>query len=275
MRIEEWPALGTADFIAAYRIEDTDPGSVTPVAGAPAGDVAGMIARVWDAARRVPGAMTMLLKTEDRSWAAAGSILVEGRPKLNLGLLMSSLRTVPPLATAPLLAPKAPQDAQHKVIWAIATRLARVEVGRTFLLDTGKIDRLSVTRNGFALASGLTVADLRKGIAAAIKQRHPVRYSLGPGDPGPHGPIHPVASLFGADPSPDAIVLSADAWPLQLPETTSFSALSLGMTLVQHILAAGYSAGLRLQVMGASSNALVSVVNEDHGWTVKVVGSGV
>jgi hypothetical protein len=274
MRIEDWPASRTAEFIAAYRLDETDLGLVTPVAGSAAGDRAGTVARIWDAARRVPGAVTMLLKTDDRSWVAAGSVLVEGRPKLNLGLLMSSLRTVPALAAAPPSVPKAPRDAQHKVIWAIASRLAQVEVDRTFLLDTGKIERLYVTRDGFALPEGVTPADLRKAIAAAIKARRPVRYSLGPKDDAPRGPTHAVTSIFGAERNPEAIVLSSDAWPLQLPETAGFSALSSGMTLVQQMSAAGCGPGSRLQVMGVSSTTLVTAVLEDHGWTVKAVSPG-
>jgi hypothetical protein len=270
MQIEEWPVVGTSEFIAAYRLDEVDLSSIVGSVGAGQRDAPGDAVALWAAARQVPGAVSMVLRSAERVWAAAGAVLVEGKPGLNVGLLMPSLRTVPAVPAGAGGVAAKPVGDLRRTLWALAERIERVEADRIFLLEAGKTHRLHVGRDGFSIAGGTSVAAMLADVQARVEGGGKVRYSLGPEETAAGPVLYSVASLFGADPAARALRLSDDGWPMQVPETARLGVIGLAMTLVQRLTAMGSGSEAKLSVFGAGSSLLATVAREPEAWTASV-----
>jgi hypothetical protein len=274
MRIEDWPVYQTSEFLAAYQLDSTIPDAVTITAGHEANRHSAGVAAVWDLAGRMSDARTMVLKTQERNWTAAGSILVEGRPGMNIGLLMPSLRGVPRLPAGALPMPRHDLPL-HRALWALSQRLAQVELPRVLVVDAGDMFRIGAGPDGFRLEAGLRVEDIRGAFAAALQSGQLLRYSLETGELHDPGPVHPVTSLIGPGHDSADIVLADSSWPTAIPPGIGVAEIGMAMALVQRMQVAGCNGGSRLQVLDGSGASLVSVSRVDAAWTVTVPRPGV
>jgi len=274
MRIEDWPVCRTTEFMAAYHLDFAKAEPATLGVGSQPNRQSAEVAAVWDSARRISDARIMVLKTHDRSWTAAGSVLVEGRPGLNLGLLMPSLREVPDLPAGAAPAPRLDAPVE-RTLWALASRLARAEAPRDLVLDAGELVRVQASRDGFRLEGGRTVDDLRRTIGDALQSGRGLRYSLTADPLRDPGPLHAVTSLFGLGHDDTDIVHAASSWPRSGPPGVRMADLGLAMAIVQRLQAAGCVDGSRLQILNRSGTAVLAVSRVDMAWRVSAPRPGV
>jgi hypothetical protein len=274
MQIEDWPVCRTGEFLAAYQLDFDGPKTVTVRAGVESNLQAAGIATIWGVAGRRSDARMMVLKTPDRSWTAAGAVMVEGRPGLNIGLVVPSLREVPNLPAGVVTLPrhKAPLE---RTLWALATRLDRVETRRLFVLESGDLFRIAAGRDGFRLDSGRSIDDLRRALGDEVQSGRSPRYTLAAEELRDPGPLHPATSLLTGEHDGDDIVLTETSWPAKIPLGVRMGDLKLAIAVVQRLQAAGCDDGSRLQVLDSSGSALLAVSREEMVWRVSVLRPGV
>ena len=266
------PSVEYAAFRGTYRLEDTD---LNAAAGT--GGIEAEVARLWGLVRRIDAARIMVLHHGDRSWVAAGSLLIDGQKGLNIGFLMPTLRgeLAETDADAGPLPDHLPGEDFHKAIWALATRMSRVEVERVYLLDAGDPLPILVRRDGFALPPDRTPGAVRSAVSAAAQAGRAIRYSLAGARDMAWGQVHPIAALLADDLSGADIRIGDDLWPQAIPGTADFADVQLALTLVEALSTLGTSPGCWLQVLGAGSRMIASVTNDAGVWAVRLTPPGV
>jgi hypothetical protein len=269
----EIPAVNYDSLSRSYRLEDADlypENRATASGGTPA-----LVAALWGAVRRTGTSQIMVLHHRNRSWVAAGHLLIEGSKGLNIGFLMPALRAELGETGPAALPDYRPDEAYRKVIWALAARMSRVEAERVYLLDTGDLTPILVSRDGFALTSDLAPDGVRAAVASATQAGHAIRYSLGDAGPATWGPVHPVAALFGDDLDGSEIRISSDLWPQSVPATASLADVQLALTLVEALMALEPDPECRLQVLGAGSRPILLLTNDADVWAARIQSPGV
>lgn len=269
----EIPAVDYGAFHCTYRLDNADLNPKTRTAAA--GETAALVANVWATVRRIDAAQIMVLHHRDRTWVAAGSLLIEGQKGLNIGFLMPTLRGELDEADAGPLPDHKPLADHHRVLWAIATRMARVEAERLYLLDAGETLPIRVTRDGFALPADLAPDVLRSAVVSAAQSGRAIRYSLGASGKTSWGPVHPIAALFADDLAGAEIRVDSDGWPLALPGSASLVEVQLALTLVDVLSPLSQDADCRLQVLGAAARPIVTGTKEAGVWAVRTATPGV
>jgi hypothetical protein len=275
MQIEQWPAYGTSEFLSAYRLDATGQHDLVTGTTAPPDAPASSVSKVWGAAASIAGARSMILRTADRAWIAAGAVLVEGRAGLNMGLVMPSIRALPEVAAPPVPGPARFDDALQRTLWDIAVRLDRIEDARVMQFRAGADFALHVDRTGFVMLDGATVKDFLAGIRKTVSGKRRVSYTLAAARDEVSGQRHTTAMLFGKAERRDDLRLAADGWPDRIPQDIGFDRLALVMALVQRLESAVSKEGARLTVIDAGARQLLSAVRDLQGWTVNQLPSGV
>jgi hypothetical protein len=275
MQIEQWPAFGTSEFLSAFRLDATGQHNLVTGNAAAPGTPASAVSDVWIAAASITGARSMILRTADRAWIAAGTVLIEGRAGLNMGLLMPSIRALPEAAPPPFSGTARFDDALHRTVWDIAVRLARVEDERVMQFRAGEDFTLHADRSGFAMLDGATVEDFLAGIRKTVGGKRRVSYTLA-AERGPvAGQRHNAAVLIAKVGEQNDLRLAADGWPDNIPQDIGFERLALAMALVQRLETAAPGEGARLTVIDAGARQLLAAVRDLRGWTVNQLPSGV
>ena len=265
------PAAMHGAVIGTYRLDQAD---LVPGPGAQE-SMPATVAALWSVVRRVDTARIMVLHHRDRLWVATGSLLVEGQKGLNVGFLMPTLRAEMTDVEGAGLPPVRLEGDARKVLWGLAARIARVEEMRVFLLDTGEVMPIRVSRDGFALPSGIEPGAVRSAIHAAIEAGRSVRYSLGEDRETGWGPQHCLATLFGdTEPGPD-IRIAGDLWPASAPEAARLEDFALALTLADQLAVLGPDPDGRLVVLGATAQPLATVTKDTDAWVVRVQQSKV
>lgn len=216
----------------------------------------------------------MVLHHLDRTWVAAGSLLIEGQKGLNIGFLMPTLRgEISETAAGPLPDYLPGADVQ-KVIWALATRMSRVEAERVYLLDAGDALPILVRRDGFALPADIAPVAIRSAISTAARAGRAIRYSLAELKDPAWGPLHPVAALLADDLSASEIRIGTDHWPRALPGDASLAEVQLALTLASALAALDADPDCRLLILGAGSRLIANVTRDEGGWAVRTTSPG-
>jgi hypothetical protein len=265
--------VGYDGLSGSYRLDDADlyPDSRT----AASGDTPALVAALWGEVRRLGPAQIMVLHHRNRCWVAAGYLLLEGPKGLNIGFLMPALRGELGKAGATSLPDYRPNDDYRKVIWGLAARMFRVEAERVYLLDTGDLTPILVSREGFALPQDLAPDRVRLAVASAAQAGRAIRYSLGGSDDLAWGAVHPVAALFADDLAGTEIRISPDLWPQSVPATASLAEVGLSLGLVEALTMFEPDPDCRLQVLGAGSRALATVKSDADQWAARIELKGV
>ena len=267
------PSVEYGAFKGTYRLDETDLNATAGIGGLEAN-----VARLWAVARRIEAARIMVLHQRDRAWVAAGSLLIDGQKGLNIGFLMPTLRGELAEADArPLpddLPDYLPSGDAHRAIWALATRMSRVEAERVYLLDTGDRLPILVRRDGFALPPDMSPDAVRLAVSEAAQAGRPIRYSLTKAKGSAWGQVHPIAALLSDDLSGADIRIGEDRWPLTVPGSASFADVQLALTLVEVLGALDASSECRLQVLGTGSRMIANVTNDAGVWVVRLTPQG-
>jgi hypothetical protein len=274
MRIEDWPVCRTSEFMAAYHLDFVGAETAILKVGSAVNRQSAGVAAVWDSAGRLSDARMMVLKTHERSWTAVGSVMVEGRPGLNIGLLMPSLRGLPDLPAGAVPTPRHDSPLE-RTLWALASRLARIEAPRGLVVDAGDIFRIQAGRDGFCLDGGRTIDELRRAIGDGLHAGRLLRYTLTADPLRDPGPLHAVTSLLGVDHDDTDIVLTDTSWPTRTPPDVKMGDLGVAIAIVQRLQAAGCDDGSRLQILNSSGAALLAVSKVDMAWRVSALRPGV
>jgi hypothetical protein len=267
------PAVDYDALSKSYRLEDADlypDDRTTASGGTPA-----LIAALWGVVRRTGSAQIMVLHHRNRCWVAAGHLLIEGQKGLNIGFLMPALRGELGEAGPATLPEYRPGEDYRKVIWGLAARMSRVEAARVYLLDTGNLTPIRVSRDGFALPQDLAPQAVRSAVASATQAGRAIRYSLGAAEDATWGPVNPVAALFGDDVDGTEIRIAGDLWPQSVPATASLADVRLVLGLVEALVALEPDPECRLQVLGAGSRPLLGLTNDADVWAARIQSPGV
>lgn len=272
MHAVEIPAVNHGAFFGTYRLDHAD--LDLKARETSESDTAALVANVWATVRRIDAARIMVLHHRDRSWVAAGSLLVEGQKGLNIGFLMPTLRAELSEDPAGPLPDHQPTGDHHRALWALAARMARVEADRLYLLDAGDTVPIRVTRDGFALPADLAPETIRTAIAAAAEAGRTIRYSLGAPGKTAWGPVHPVAALLADDLLGSEIRINGEGWPQALPASAGFGDVQLAMTLADALNQLDQDPDCRLQVLGSSARSIVTVTRDADIWAVRAATAG-
>lgn len=266
------PTLAYDALGGAYRLDDSDldPEDRTASGGPPA-----LVAALWGAVQRTGTAEIMVLHHANRCWVAAGRLLMEGQKGLNIGFLMPTLRGEIGEVIATPLPDHVPGEVDRKVIWALATRMARVEAERVYHLDTGDVTPILVSQAGFALPGARVPQEIRSAVASAVQAGRAIRYSLGAATDADWGPVNPVAALFSDSLEGAEIRISDDLWPQSVPGTASLADVRLALCLVKALAPLDADPDVRLQVLGPGPRQVAVVTKLADVWAAKVLPSGV
>jgi hypothetical protein len=271
MQIEQWPAYGTSEFIAAYGLGEAEPRNL--VTGRLAPEVSAVSA-IWTAVCGLSGATAMILRTAERLWIAAGTVLVEGRTGLNMGLLLPSIRGLPAPTPGEPAGPARFADPYHRTVWDVAERVARVEHERVMLFRAGGDHAVHATRDGFAMLGKDTLESFRSAVRSTVAKHQHVSYSLGTIPDSVPELRHSVAELFAQSGENDSLRLAPDGWPEDVPHSMGFAQLAFAVALAQRLEASAPGDGVKLTVTDHSARQVFSAAREVRGWTVRQAPSG-
>ena len=270
MHAVEIPSVDNVAFVGTYRLDETDLDYQTRTA-----TTAAEVARLWGIARRIEATRIMVLHHRDRCWVVAGSLLIEGQKGLNIGFLMPTLRGELAETDAGPLPDYLPGAEVHQVLWALATRMSRVEVERVYLLDAGDHLPILVRPDGFALPPDKAPDSVRSAVSAAAKKGSAIRYSLAEAGDVAWGPTHPVTALLADDLTASEIRIGDDQWPTAVPGSASLADVRLAMTPVDALRPLDPGPECRLQLLGAGSRVIATVTNDVGVCAVRIMLQGV
>jgi hypothetical protein len=274
MRFDDWPILATADCVAAYRAVPDRPGELDVCGGEAGSDEAAKVHALWSAVRAVQGAEMMVLKSPSRTWVAAGALLVEGKPGMNIGLLMPALRGQPQVEfPAAALRGKRPETALYRTLWDIAERIDRTEINRVMEFEGPGPYRIHAARSRFDLIAGDSLAAFLADVSAAVDADRPVKYTLRPVGAEQAKGRHAIADLFCKAGGQD-VRLGDDGWPVALPEWTTMRHLQLATDLCDRFKALAGAADSQLTAFDGSRRQCIAAMRDGDSWSVRFSAFG-
>lgn len=152
--------------------------------------------------------------------------------------------------------------------------MSRVEAERVYLLDTGDLTPLRVSREGFALPRDLAPQAIRSAIAAAAEAGRAIRYSLGAAGDTVWGAVNPVAALFGDDLDGAEIRVSPDLWPQSVPASASLAEVGIAVSLVEALARLEPDPDCKLQLLGAGARPILVATKDADLWAARIQSPG-
>ncbi len=262
MQFQTAPEFASPDVGAAFRLVHPDAGSdrTGPPPSSEPGAFVKAMAGLWGAVRHLDGAFALIAKGAGKSGLASGSVLIEGREKLNIGLLMPALKR----ETQLLLSAPPPvdrfDDRFQRIVWALAERLDRVQIGRTWSLRLGERGaRIYAGANGFAILDGLTDASaFLTALRDASRDELAVSYTLDEPPASLPDRLEGIAALFPGDGQPDVISLSDNGFPQAVPVGLPMSTLRVLSAARQRLNEDGLKELISFSVVDRSGRTLLS-----------------
>jgi hypothetical protein len=268
MGIEDWPVVSTAEFLSAYELDRGAPDGLQHCAGSASLQGASDVADLWRIAIAAADAGVMILTLAKETWIAAGSVLIAGKPGLNVGLMMSALRALPRAKGVPAVKHGRPADAVHRTLWDIALRLDRVEADRLMEFRAEGSYRFLATKAGFDLMDGATVADFRRDVATTVAEGKRVKYRLLPWPDLPAQPRLRVADLFCDANEGRQATLGSDLWPTALPKGISLAELAATRSLCDQMSRMGAADGMLLTLVDTAGRPSMKVRRDGMVWAI-------
>lgn len=258
-----WSPPNTGEFFAAYQYGN---GALVPVTGQTHSQTHEQQAQqTWDAfatAHRFPDAAVMILKSDAGVSLGAlnGGVIIEGRNKMNIGLLMASTRRLLPVKITTGLAKSiSSQDRFRRAFWAVLTRIEAAVLPRVMTFNLAGVIGSIQIENGKLTFSGdfLNPADFVGELRAACAIEDDVKFTLGAFDASAKGPTFTISDLLeevvGAT-GEDTFEFDADGWPLTIAEGTTFAT-------VQHLSNLANTLGQRDEGSGTATLTVLSSAN--------------
>ena len=191
----------------------------------------------WQTLSSLTHADMMMLRRDGEVSIASqrGGLIVTARNVINIGILRKIVKSLPSAKLSHDCSLTAPGfDGGKGALWAIAGRIGRVEVARTFEMMIGQFEYvLHANKTGFAIVDDDGGADrFVAKIHEAVEAAFDIEYTLGDKSTGSESSHHTLAELFGT--SEDATwQYDATGWPIAVPPHAHFADIELGSKLSQ------------------------------------------
>lgn len=263
-----WVPPANSELIAAFQY-----GSGTLVACDGQSDGEGHTASAdqtwaaWETVQGLPDAALMVLKCDDRVSLGAinGGIIIEGRSKMNIGLVRASTRKLAPVAPAFRRSPALDsQDRFRRTFWKVLSRLQGAKLPRAFEFYLAGVTGQIHAARGEITFSGdfLNPADFVGELRAACAIEEDVRYTLGDVESNASAEKFSTRDLLHevvpTDPS-GAYIFERKGWPIAIADKAEVSVVQMLSSLTSTFSAKDAGKGSsRISVLSGSNLPLLS-----------------
>ncbi len=283
MSIALSPVLAkNADFVAGFSMKS---GALKAFDGSqPAADDVERAERtnaLWRCVQDLGDASMMLVRDGKRMsvGARAGGVIVEGRDKLNVGLVRGAIKSEPHVDqdfsdTANLTFDTHVRD----TVWAVISRIGLCSIDRSYQFRMAGVEGYVTSRSGALTFEGdfLTERDFVGELRAAAEIREEIDYTvvdLREGDPNNSFSITDLLVGYGPTVIGDQWCFDAMGWPAVVPASASFDVLQSYTRVVQALATwcQGVEGGCSCVVLGQDNTKRATFERQDDGSTILTV----
>lgn len=271
---EIWAAPKSDAMLGAYRIEGDKLSSCGAVHDASQDDSALQTLSVWHASQKLPGAALLVVKSDKATSLGVrnGGLIIEGRDKLNIGMMCASTRTLAPAELSEDIEPALTSDDRfRRAFWATICRLQSTVLPRCFQFYLDGVEGKVHISNGELRFTGdfLNPANFVEELRAACEVGEGIKYTLLDDTTQPDVPAFAVSDLIAhvAKQSDDeSYRFAADGWPIECAELQSVDLiLSLSGIAAASSRMKQHSTPLSVMVLSAENSTLVRGQTQEDG----------